>query len=322
MPESEQISPLSRTPDWLMFSALRRRQRASGFFSAVVMTLCLIVLCDGLLSQMRGGGSYRIEMLPGTSEAVSGPMGDARAVAEDMEFFPIPQDAPVTFEFKGFFSSYWFGTGMWRGYLHVSDTAASGTYQIAIGLRGTPSAAHQVYTVAVASDKFEQDRNSLSFVRRWTSWNPFYLAAILAAFGLGAGFASYMLGRRTEALLSSLGFAEIFKTKPDGLFIRVFTVTGQRELAGKNWVAYDSSLHRLGKVIFDLSSHGVTECLFVKDAPALPQKGDFVAFWERTPFTPSPARSGLFSGLFRKKSPAGEPPVQDGGDGSRGGTSA
>ena len=46
-----------------MFSALRRRQRASGFFSAIVMTLCLIVLCDGLISQMRGGGSYRIEML-------------------------------------------------------------------------------------------------------------------------------------------------------------------------------------------------------------------------------------------------------------------
>lgn len=322
MSESELISPLARTPDWLMFSALRRRQRSSGFFFAVVMTLCLIVLCDGLLSQMRGGGSYRIEMLPGTSEAVSGPMGDAKAVAEDMEFFPIPQDAPVTFEFKGFFSSYWFGTGMWRGYLHVSDTAPSGTYQIAIGLRGTPSAAHQVYTVAVASDKFEQDRNSLSFVRRWTSWNPFYLAAILAAFGLGAGFASYMLGRRTEALLASLGLAEIFKTKPDGLFIRVFTVTGQRELAGKNWVAYDSSLHRLGKVIFDLSAHGVTECLFVKDAPRLPQKGDFVAFWERTPYTPSPARSGLFSGLFKKRKPAAQPPVQDGGDGPRGDTSA
>ena len=71
-----------------MFSALRRRQRASGFFSAIVMTLCLIVLCDGLISQMRGGGSYRIEMLPGTSEAVSGPMADPKAVAGDMEFFP------------------------------------------------------------------------------------------------------------------------------------------------------------------------------------------------------------------------------------------
>ncbi len=88
---------------------------------------------------------------------------------------------------------------------------------MAIGLRGTPSAAHQVYTVAIAADKFEQDRNSLSFVRRWTSWNPFYLAAILAAFGLSAGVASYMLGRRTEGLLSSLGLSEIFKTSPDGL---------------------------------------------------------------------------------------------------------
>lgn len=50
MSDTQMVSPLARTPDWLMFSALRRRQRASGFFSAIVMTLCLIVLCDGLIS--------------------------------------------------------------------------------------------------------------------------------------------------------------------------------------------------------------------------------------------------------------------------------
>ena len=322
MSDTQMVSPLASTPDWFMFSALRRRQRASGFFSAIVMTLCLIVLCDGLISQMRGGGSYRIEMLSGTSEAVSGPMADPKAVAGDMEFFPIPQDAPITFEFKGFFSSYWFGTGMWRGYLHASDSAPSGTYQMAIGLRGTPSAAHQVYTVAIAADKFEQDRNSLSFVRRWTSWNPFYLAAILAAFGLSAGVASYMLGRRTEGLLSSLGLSEIFKTSPDGIFIRVYNVTGQRDLAGKNWVAYDSSLRRLGKVIFDRSSNGVTECLFVKDAPVLPHRGDFVAFWERTPFNPSPVRRGFFHGLAGGRKAAGAGADPSSGHSGAGGISA
>ena len=85
--------PLAESPEWLLYSGARNRQRLAGVFAAVLLILAFVVLADGLLSRMRGGGSYRLEMLPGTSEAVSGPMGSGPALASEMRAFPIPADA-------------------------------------------------------------------------------------------------------------------------------------------------------------------------------------------------------------------------------------
>ncbi len=280
MSGSSFLSPLAETPAWLSFRGLRARQRKAGLLACCLLVVGLAVLIDGLVSQMRGGGSFRIEMLAGTAEPVSGPQASLTATEKDMEAFPIPADAPLNFEFDGFFSSYWFGTGMWRGRIRAFEYAESGIYGMAVGIRGTPSAAHQTYTVVVARSEEELNAMSLSFVRRFTGWNPFYVAMALVAAGLAASVLAFLLGRRCDGLTRSLGLAEIFRTQDEGDFLRVFMVTGLRKAEGKNFVAWDANLGRLGKVLNDGTRAGVTECLFVKDAGRLPRKGDFVAVWD------------------------------------------
>ena len=280
MSGSSLLSPRAETPAWLSFRGLRARQRKAGLLACCLLVVGLAVLVDGLVSQMRGGGSFRIEMLAGTAEPVSGPQASLTATEKDMEAFPIPADAPLNFEFDGFFSSYWFGTGMWRGRIRAFEYAESGIYGMAVGIRGTPSAAHQTYTVVVARSEEELNAMSLSFVRRFTGWNPFYVAMALVAAGLAASVLAFLLGRRCDGLTRSLGLAEIFRTQDEGDFLRVFMVTGLRKAEGKNFVAWDANLGRLGKVLNDGTRAGVTECLFVKDAGRLPRKGDFVAVWD------------------------------------------
>ena len=280
MSGSSLISPLAESAAWLSFRGVRASQRKAGLLACCLLVIGLAVLVDGLVSQMRGGGSFRIEMLAGTAEPVSGPQASLRATEKDMEAFPIPQDAPLNFEFDGFFSSYWFGTGMWRGRIRAFEYAESGVYGMAVGIRGTPAASHQTYTVVVARSEEELNAMSLSFVRRLTGWNPFYIAIALVAAGLAASVAAFILGKRADGLVRSLGLAEIFRTADEGDFLRIFMVTGLREAAGKNFVAWDANLGRLGKVLNDGTRAGVTECLFVKDAGRLPKKGDFVAVWE------------------------------------------
>lgn len=293
-------SPLSQTNDWMLYSQGRARQRSAGLFAAIVLVLAFAVLIDGLLSHMRGGGSYRLEMLAGTTEAVSGPIGSAPAVASDMRAFPIPKDAPLSFEFHGFFTSYWFGTGMWRGSVHVSETAPSGTYALAVGLEGQPSSSFQTYTISVARDESEQDRQSLSLVRRWTGWNPFILAGILAALGIGTGSGCFFLGRRCSALLADMGLAEIIKVQPEGDLFRVFAVTGKRAIEGKSFVVYDDDMQKLGKVIYDKEKNGISEGLFVNAGHGLPKAGSFIAFWEHVVPEAKPLRRGLFAPLLQK----------------------
>ena len=280
MSGSSLLSPLAETPAWLSFRGLRARQRKAGLLACCLLVVGLAVLVDGLVSQMRGGGSFRIEMLAGTAEPVSGPQASLTATEKDMEAFPIPADTPLNFEFDGLFSSYWFGTGMWRGRIRAFEYAESGIYGMAVGIRGTPSAAHQTYTVVVARSEEELNAMSLSFVRRFTGWNPFYVAMALVAAGLAASVLAFLLGRRCDGLTRSLGLAEIFRTQDEGDFLRVFMVTGLRKAEGKNFVAWDANLGRLGKVLNDGTRAGVTECLFVKDAGRLPRKGDFVAVWD------------------------------------------
>ena len=280
MSGSSPLSPLAETPAWTAFLGVRARQRTAGLVACCLLVAGLAVLVDGLVSQMRGGGSFRIEMLAGTAEPVSGPQASLHAAEKDMEAFPIPADAPLSFEFDGFFSSYWFGTGMWRGRIRAFEDAPSGIYGMAVGIRGTPAAAHQTYTVVVAGSEEELNAMSLSYVRRATGQNPFYIAVALVAAGLLGGVRAFLLGKRCDGLVRSLGLAEIFRTADEGDFMRLYMVTGLREAEGKNFVAWDADLCRLGKVLYDGTRAGVTECLFVKDAGRLPKKGDFVAVWE------------------------------------------
>ncbi len=321
MPE-DVYSPLLETGDWKLYSQGRARQRRAGLLAAVLLVLSFTVLVDGLVSRMIGGGSFRLEMLAGTSEPVSGPMGATTPSAEDMRAFPIPADAPIDFEFDGFFSSYWFGTGMWRGTVHVSETAESGVYAMAVGLATQPAASFQTYTISVARSQEEQDRQSLSLVRRYTGWNAFYLAVLFGVAGLGFAAGCICLGIRCNRLLRDMGLAEVFKVRPDGELMRVHVVTGKRTVEGRSFICYDAGLRRLGKVVVDGEKGGLTECLFVKGERGVPEKGSLISFWEPSLPEFRPMRRGLFSDAIsrtieRKNSPdPGAAPDGDrGGDG-------
>ncbi len=299
MPE-DVYSPLLETGDWKLYSQGRARQRRAGLLAAVLLVLAFAVLVDGLVSRMIGGGSFRLEMLAGTSEPISGPMGATQPSAADMRAFPIPADAPIDFDFGGFFSSYWFGTGMWRGTVHVSETAESGTYSLAVGLATQPAASFQSYTISVARSQEEQDRQSLSLVRRYTGWNAFYLAVFFGTIGLGCAAGSICLGVRCNRLLKDMGLAEVFKVRPDGELLRVHVVTGKRAVEGTSFICWDADLRRLGKIIVDREKSGLTECLFVKGERGVPSKGSLISFWE--PGLPEfkPMRRGLFSNAISR----------------------
>lgn len=290
------------SPEWPLYVQGRARQRRAGLFAAVTLVLALATLVDGALSHMRGGGSYRLEMLAGTSQPVSGPMGsgdfESRVVA-----FPIPRDAPISFDFEGFFTSYWFGTGMWRGTVHVGETAPSGTYALAVGVEGQPSSTFQTYTLSVARTRDEQDRNSLSFVRRWSGWNPFWVAAVFAALGFGTGIGSFALGRRLTGLLRDLGLAEVVRVHPDGEGVALVCVTGKRPVEGRSFVSYDADMRRLGKVLVREEKNGLTTCLFLGDGDGdgpLPGSGSFVAFWPRKEPASTPVRRGPLTPVVEK----------------------
>ncbi len=299
---SEKVhSPLLETNDWLLFSQGRGRQKMAGLLAGVFLVLAMAVLVDGLVARMIGGGSYRLEMLAGTSELVSGPLGQGKPTEDQIQAFPIPVDAPVDFEFSGFFNSYWFGTGMWRGIVHVPETAESGTYALAVGIEGQPSSTFQTYTISVARSADEQNRQALSLVRRFSGLNPFYVAAFFAVFGLGLALGNFALGNRGNKLLASMGLSEIFRVQPDGDFLRVFAVTGKRKVDGTAFVCFDADLLRLGKVIFDKEKGGLCECLFVKGDGDVPQKGSFIAFWDPEAPERSPMRKGIFTSVLSKK---------------------
>ncbi len=300
MDTADSYSPLVETNDWKLYSQGRVRLRTAGIMAACLLIIGMAVLVDGLLSRMLGGGSYRLEMLAGTSEPISGPMGSAVPDESGMRAFPIPVDAPVSFEFGGFFSSYWFGTGMWRGTVHVSETAPSGTYGLAVGVAGQPSSTYQTYTVSVSRSVDEENARSLSLVRRITGWNPFWVTAFFLATGIGCALGCIRLGVRLNKMLRDMGLAEVFKVYPDGELMRVHVVTGIREISGTSFVCYDATLQRLGKVIVDKQRAGLTECLFVKGERGVPAKGSLVAFWEPRLPEFKPMRKGIFSNAVAK----------------------
>lgn len=300
MPD-DAFSPLLQTNDWLLYSQGRARQRLTGLVGAILLVLTFAVLADGLVARMFGGGSYRLEMLPGTSEPVSGPLGMAQHPEDrDMAAYPSPPDAPIEFEFGGFFASYWFGTGMWRGTVHVRENAESGTYYLDVGVAGQAYTAFQTYTIAVASSVEEQNQLSLSAIRRWTGWNPFYLAVLFGTIGIGCAIGSFCLGARANRLMREMGLAEVFKVESDGELLRLHVVVGKREVKGKSFVCFDADLRRLGKVIIDTEKGGLMQCLFVKGERGDPAKGSLIAFWEPTVPEFKPMRRGLFSEAITK----------------------
>ena len=136
---------------WQALPALKERQRRTGLLAALVLGLAVLVLVDGLQALMRAG-SYHLDIVAGQGTMLSGPIGIDKPRDSDLLVSVTPEGAPLSFRLDGFFASYWFGNGMWRGEIVAEQGATPGTYALSVRVRGTPASATQRYEVTVWSD--------------------------------------------------------------------------------------------------------------------------------------------------------------------------
>lgn len=204
---------------------IARRRRWCGALAALFLCLAALVLVDGLVALMRAG-STRIELIAGRSESISGPVASKNPVPEDLRLRLTPETAPVEFRLEGFFPSYWFGNGMWRGVVSTPPDAAPGQYGLSVGFRG--GGGSQSYDVVIWPDAAAQQAGALSLVRAHTGLSPLYLAPGLALAGIAAGLLTWLAGRATAALLRQHGLSEIFRIQTvrnaHGTFHRLWCV--------------------------------------------------------------------------------------------------
>ena len=113
---------------WQALPALKERQRRTGLLAALVLGLAVLVLVDGLQALMRAG-SYHLDIVAGQGTMLSGPIGIDKPRDSDLLVSVTPEGAPLSFRLDGFFASYWFGNGMWRGEIMAERPGARHTGQ-------------------------------------------------------------------------------------------------------------------------------------------------------------------------------------------------
>lgn len=159
-------------------------------------------------------GSYHLDIVAGQGTMLSGPIGIDKPRDSDLLVSVTPEGAPLSFRLDGFFASYWFGNGMWRGEIVAEQGATPGTYSLSVRVRGTPASATQRYEITVWSDAASQRQGAYSLTVSLLGFNPFWLSGILACIGIVPGLLSFLSGRRIVRLLWYAGFSEVFRTAP------------------------------------------------------------------------------------------------------------
>lgn len=198
---------------WQALPALKERQRRTGLLAALVLGLAVLVLVDGLQALMRAG-SYHLDIVAGQGTMLSGPIGIDKPRDSDLLVSVTPEGAPLSFRLDGFFASYWFGNGMWRGEIVAEQGATPGTYSLSVRVRGTPASATQRYEITVWSDAASQRQGAYSLTVSLLGFNPFWLSGILACIGIVPGLLSFLSGRRIVRLLWYAGFSEVSARRP------------------------------------------------------------------------------------------------------------
>lgn len=199
---------------WPEAQMQRKRQRLLGLISGIAFAIALIALMDGLQALMRTG-TNELEFIPGQSMALSGPAALKNPLASDVQTRFSPGSAPFLFSLEGFFTGYWFGSGMWRGELRCGDDAPEGQYQFTLSFRGAGAQNAQKYDLHVFTDSLARQRASRSLLRRSCGLNPFVIAAFCGMLGLLGGAGTFLFGWRLAHSLRRLGLAEIYARQGD-----------------------------------------------------------------------------------------------------------
>lgn len=208
-------SILNRNIIWRKAQKAGKRQRACGLISGICLALALLALFDGLLAEMRAG-TNELELLPGQSIILSGPVPLKHPIDSDVIARFTPATDALAFDLEGFFTGYWFGAGMWRGGVIAGDTVEPGEYRLKISFRGAPAQSAQRYIVNVFADARAKREAAKSYFRRYLDINPFILSALTGSIGVAFGCITYFYGRRYAINLAALGMAEVYRTGQDG----------------------------------------------------------------------------------------------------------
>ncbi len=192
-------------------SRIHRWQKRTGTLAAFFFFAALLSLADSLIGGISGNRGI-IELLPGSTYAISGPMPPKTETIAEIRIEGLPEDGSVQLVPRGVFSGFWFGGAMWRGAVEVAPTARAAEYTALVkdpfGEKQNPAL---VFKIRIWPDQQTLNAHSSSFLTRQTGQNPFLFVGIFALCGLFTGLATFLLGRRWAKLLGEHGCSEIYK---------------------------------------------------------------------------------------------------------------
>lgn len=191
--------------------AIHRRQKRAGYLAASFFLAALLALVDSLSGGISGNRGL-IELLPGSSYAISGPMPPKTDTIEGMVVTGAPEDGSVRLVPKNIFSGFWLGGSMWRGFLEVSTSAQQAEYRIQVKDRfGEKQNPALVFVVRVWPDQKTLNAHSSSFLTRATGINPFVFVLAFTLCGVATGILTFLLGRRWTQQLHRHACSEIYR---------------------------------------------------------------------------------------------------------------
>jgi hypothetical protein len=120
-----------KSQGWQNCLQTRARQRYWGALCALLLGFALLGILDGLQGLARSGADV-IELLPGGSVSISGPLTIKNPVNSDLKAQFAPENPALFYDLEGFFAGYWFGNGMWRGSVRADAVAEPGSYGLKV----------------------------------------------------------------------------------------------------------------------------------------------------------------------------------------------
>lgn len=204
------------TEEWRKVVILRKAQNIFGIFSGICLTIAMLALFDGLIAQMRAEPG-EINVLAGERINLSGPAVLKNPVNSDLRATFNPAGSGLTFNLEGFFAGYWFGNGMWRGYVAIPENAPPGKVALKIAFKGASSRTDQKFIFNIYDNLAVLRENSPSLVMRHCTVNPFFLGSICGGAGIICGIITYCLGRKYFCRLQEFNLVEIQRRASNGI---------------------------------------------------------------------------------------------------------
>ena len=195
----------------MSFQGMARLRRASGAASAVLFGLCLLFVLGGITARYRLGFNV-LEMIPGQSLAVNGPMpvkaeGVAGLVVEG-------GSGGVGLSLEEVYTGYWFGGRMWKGTVRADSSSRAGEYVLSVKDPSEGAANPQSrFRVKVRENARDLRRHSPYYSVRLAGARPFPLAASLFVVVLFTVLCTFLASRGLEIHMAKEGKAEIYMLK-------------------------------------------------------------------------------------------------------------